>query len=381
VARSRKASSRKITIGDVARILDTLAPPELAQEWDNVGLLVGDRSSLCRRVLLCIDLTPPVLDEAIKAKADLLISYHPPIFKPVNRLLADSGGTDAFVHQAIARGIAIYSPHTALDAAPGGTNDVLAVLCGLKDIEPFEYVQPPAREFKIVTFVPAKALDNVAQAMFQAGAGRIGDYEQCSYRLEGQGTFFGTETTDPKVGRKGRLEKVAETRLEMVVDRRLLPEVIDVLLRSHPYEEPACDVYPLAAAPTFGIGRVGDIPGGTTLGKLADKLRRATQSKVVMLAGSKQTKIRRVAVCVGAAGRLPLERARSADCDAIVTGEMHHHDALTLLRLGKSAIALGHWESERPVLGPLADRLSRIFLTLRFFVSETDTGPFIPGSR
>lgn len=365
-----------LTVGDVAALLDTLAPPDMAQSWDNVGLLAGDRAAPCRKVLLTIDLTPPVLDEAINAGTDLILSYHPPIFKPLTRLLADSGGTDALVHQAIARGMAIYSPHTALDAAPGGTNDVLASLCGLEDIEPFEYHQPTARELKIVTFVPPENLDAVARAMSRAGAGRIGDYEQCSYRLQGEGTFFGTESTDPTVGRKGRLEKVAETRMEMVVPYRVLPEVIDALLRTHPYEEPAYDLYPLAATPTFGIGRVGDLPRRTTLGTLAAELQRATRSKVATIVGKRGTKVRRVAVCVGAAGRLPLEHPRSANCDTVVTGEMRHHDALTLLRQGKSAIVLGHWESERPALGPLAARLARLLDSLEIAISRKDQPPF-----
>ncbi len=375
MAKRKTTKSKMVNVGHVADLLDALAPPAMAQSWDNVGLLAGDRAAPCRRILLCIDLTPPVLREAIRVKADLVLSYHPPIFKPFSRLLADSGGTDGLVHQAIAKGIAIYSPHTALDAAPGGTNDVLASMCGLREIEPFDYVHPEGREVKLVTFVPPKDLDKVAQAMFRAGAGRIGDYEQCSYRLEGQGTFFGTESADPTVGQKGRLEKVAETRMEVVAPKRRLPEVIDALLRSHPYEEPAYDVYPLAGTPTFGIGRVGHIPNGTTLGKLAARLKRSTGSKVAMQVGPKEARVQRVAVCVGAAGRLPLEHARSADCDTIVTGEMRHHDALTLQRLGKSAVVLGHWESERPVLALLAERVQSAFGALKLTLSERDAGP------
>jgi len=135
-----KSKSLDVTVGDVAAAMDRIAPPSLAQSWDNVGLLVGDRAAWCDRVLLCIDLTPAVLNEAIAKRCSFVMAYHPPIFRPVARLLADSGGTDAIVHKAIANGIAVYSPHTALDAVPGGTNDVLAGLCGLTEIEPFEYV-------------------------------------------------------------------------------------------------------------------------------------------------------------------------------------------------------------------------------------------------
>lgn len=363
-------------ICDVVRALDAIAPPSMAQSWDNVGLLAGDHTDECSAVLLCIDLTDEVVAEATGPEFQLVVSYHPPIFRPVNRLLATSIETDSIVFRAISEGLAIYSPHTALDAAPGGTNDVLAGLCDLSEVEPFEYVPQGACRFKLVTFVPKDRLEAVVSAMASAGAGRIGDYTHCSYRLDGEGTFFGTETTAPRVGRKGRLEKVAETRIEMVVSAECLPEVVDALLRAHPYEEPAYDIYPLAAVPSFGIGRVGRLPRGTTLGRLAERLAKATKSKVMTIVGRPGTRLERAAVCVGAAGRLPLEKPRSEECDVIVTGEIRHHDALTILRTGRSAIALGHWESERPVLPVLARRLASLLPGLDVRVSRSDAPPF-----
>jgi len=374
-----KCRTRPVTVGDVTRVLDEIAPPALAQSWDNVGLLVGDRSAPCRSVLFCIDLTHSVLQEAIGSRCDLILAYHPPLFRPISKLLADSSGTDAVVHRAIAAGVAIYSPHTALDAAPGGTNDVLAGLCGLRDIEPFEYVGTGEPRCKLVTFVPPDQLERVASGLFAAGAGRIGDYEQCSFRLVGEGTFFGTEQTNPRLGTRGRLEKVTEIHLEMVTPQRLLPEVVAALRRSHPYEEPAFDLYPLAAEPVAGIGRVGRLgPKKTTLARLARKLKRVTQSKTASIVGDPDTSIGRAAVCVGAAGRLPLEKPRSADCDVIVTGEIRHHDALAILRAGKTAIALGHWESEHSVLAPLAQKVTAQLRSLSVKVSRRDTAPLCP---
>jgi dinuclear metal center YbgI/SA1388 family protein len=349
----------------------------MAQSWDNVGLLAGDPKAACRKLLLCIDLTTPVVDEAVAGKCAMVMAYHPPIFRPIKRLLADSHETDATVHRAIAAGIAIYSPHTALDAAPGGTNDVIAGLCDLTDIEPFEYTSGDSDQCKIVTFVPGEKVDAVSFAMAAAGAGRIGAYELCSYRTSGEGTFFGTAETNPKVGRRGRLEKVSEIRVEMVAPRRRLPEIIDALLRAHPYEEPAYDIYPLAGTPSFGIGRVGRLPARMTLGGLAESLKRKTGSRVVSIVGKPATRIGRAAVCVGAAGLLPLEKPRSSGCDAVVTGEIRHHDALALLRMGRTAIALGHWESERPVLPVLARRLTEMVPGLQIRVSRKDAPPFV----
>jgi hypothetical protein len=219
-------------------------------------------------------------------------------------------------------------------------------------------------------------VDAVAFAMAAAGAGRIGGYELCSYRVQGEGTFYGTEGTQPQVGRRGRLEKVPEIRIEMVAPRGRLPEVVNALLRAHPYEEPAYDIYPLAGTPSFGIGRTGLLPAKTTLASLAERLKARTGSQVALVVGNAKTRLSRAAVCVGAAGSLPLEKPRSAGCDVVVTGEIRHHEALALQRLGKTAIALGHWESERPVLQPLAARLGQAVPGLTARVSKKDVGPF-----
>jgi len=370
--------TEKPTVGDVCDVLERIAPLRLAQEWDNIGLLVGDRALVCRRVLLATDTTPPVLAEARRLGAALLVSYHPPIFRPIKTVLAQSAGTESLVHDAIRCGIAIYSPHTALDAAEGGTNDVIAGLCGLRDTDPFEFVTAgPAEECKVVTFVPQQVADRVAEAMFAAGAGRIGAYEKCSYRVKGEGTFFGTEQTCPAVGRKGRLERVEEIRLEMVAPSERLPEIVAAMRRAHPYETPAYDVYPLRAPLAKGIGRVGRLPGGTTLGSLAQSLRRRLGIKVVQVVGDPKRLLRTAAVCAGAAGRLPLELRRSAGADVIVTGEIRHHDALAFLRAGRCAIGLGHWESERPVLPVLAGRLKQSLPRVRVDISRADAAPIV----
>jgi hypothetical protein len=283
---------------------------------------------------------------------------------------------EAVVYKAVSSGVAVYTAHTALDAACGGTNDVLAGLCGLSDTQPFEFVAAGTGNCKVATFVPELQLEKVATAMFAAGAGRIGDYEQCSYRLAGEGTFFGTENTKPQVGKKGRLEKVAEVRLEMVAPQERLPEIVAALRASHPYEEPAYDLYPLLGEPTAGIGRVGTLGPRTTLRGLFDRLVRATGSKIATFVGAPRTPVRLAAVCAGAAGRLPIEKHRSAGADVIVTGEIRHHDALSILRAGKTAIALGHWESERPVLKPLANRLVAVLPGLKTGISRRDVPPF-----
>ena len=366
------------TVADVRAALDEIAPPALAQSWDNVGLILGDPAAIVRRVLLCIDLTPKVVQEAIRGKFDFAVAYHPSIFKPIQRLRADSAQTDASVFQCARAGIAIYSPHTALDAADGGTNDVLAAIAGVRDPRPLEYADTPgAPRCKLVAFVPAADVDRVADALFDAGAGRIGEYEKCSYRVSGRGTFFGGPSTKPTRGVRGRIENVDEVRLETVVPSDRIPHAIAALRIAHPYEEPAFDLYPLKPEPTDGIGRVGPLEKPTSLGALARRMKRATAAKRVQLVGDPRKRIDRAVIVAGAAGSLPF-RAALAPSDVVITGEIRHHDALAIQRSGAAAIALGHWASERPVLNPLAEALRARIRSIRVVVSTADADPFEP---
>jgi len=373
----RKRTSAGLRIGEVVETLGKIAPPWLAQSWDNVGLLAGDPDARCARVLLCIDMTRAVVQEADRIGAGMIVAYHPPIFEPVSRLVASSPGTDALVWLAVSNRIAIYALHTALDAAEGGTNDVLAELCGLGQTAPFEYVPAPGESCKVVVFVPPDCVDRVAEAAFAAGAGRIGQYEKCSFRAAGEGTFFGTEQTSPAVGRKGRLERVEELRLELICPQSSLGDVLDAIRRAHPYEEPAIDAYRLVPGRAKGIGRYGELARPQTLRALARRLKRVLGLRVVQLVGEPDRKVRRVAICAGSAGRLPLEAGPpAAHADVVITGEIRHHDALAYMRCGRGAIALGHWASERPVLDRLAERLRRELPALDVHISRQDGDPF-----
>jgi len=367
-----------VRVANVCDALEALAPLRLAQSWDNVGLLAGDRDATVRRVLLCIDLTPTVVDEAIDKRAELVMAYHPPLFKPISRLTVPRDDTSSLVFRCIKAGIAIYSTHTALDAADGGTNDCIAQLCGIRKTEPLEYAErSDGGTCKIVTFVPAADADRVADAMFEAGAGRIGDYERCSFRIPGTGTFFGTEATNPVVGRAEHDETGDEIRLEAVAPRAQVPAIVDAMRRTHPYEEPPVDIYALHAVPERGIGRQGILPKETTLGSLARVLKNLTAAECPQVVGEPDQTVRRAVICVGSAGSLPF-KVGVADGDVIVTGEIRHHDALTIRRTGACAIALGHWTSERPVLEPFGHSLSSQLPKLEVMISEADREPFAP---
>jgi putative NIF3 family GTP cyclohydrolase 1 type 2 len=229
---------------DILPTLEALAPLRHAESWDNVGLLAGDPAAAVERVLLTIDYTPAVAAEARRLGAQLVVAYHPPLFQAVKRLDAKS-----LIFQAIRDGIALYSPHTALDVAEGGTNDLLADALGLATRGPLQRAASKDAQYKLITFVPEAEIERVAAALFAAGAGRIGKYSACSFRTPGTGTFFGEEGAQPAVGSAGRLESVSELRLETVLPIERVEAVIAALRGACSYEEPAFDLVRLAPPP------------------------------------------------------------------------------------------------------------------------------------
>ncbi|MFH1418911.1 MAG: Nif3-like dinuclear metal center hexameric protein [Planctomycetota bacterium] len=373
-------SRSKADVASLAAAMERIAPTRAAEDWDNVGLLAGDAAWPVRKVLLTIDMTAAVLDEAKRGRIDAVVSYHPPIFRAVKRMVPDRSQQEGLAAEALAHRIAIYSPHTALDAAPGGTNDTLASLCGLRDLRPMTTIATGEPQCKLVVFVPVAQVEGVAEAIFAAGAGRIGEYEKCSYRLSGEGTFFGTDTTNPAIGKRGRLERVEEIRLEAVLPKRRVADVTTAVRRSHPYEEPAFDVYPLEAVANEGIGsgRIGDFAKPVKVSAIAKALARKTGATNAMLIGGPGRNVKRGIVYVGAAGSMPFEIACDAcgEGDVVITGEVSHHSALRYQRCGAAVVALGHWASERPALRPLAVRLKREQPDVEVSVSRADRDPF-----
>ncbi|HEY1923064.1 MAG TPA: Nif3-like dinuclear metal center hexameric protein, partial [Tepidisphaeraceae bacterium] len=245
-------------LSTIITALEQIAPLSLAESWDNVGLLTGDPAQNISGILLTIDYTQAVAEEARDKKCDLVIAYHPPIFHPLKRVVAGS-----LIFDAIRRGVAIYSPHSALDIAEGGTNEMLADVLGLTNRQALRTTESKPHQYKLVVFVPVEAVDRVSQALFEAGAGIIGKYTSCSFRLEGNGTFFGQEDARPTIGQPGKLEEVREIRLETVVPISQVSAVLQALRQSHPYEEPAFDLNMLAATPDAnprGMGRIGSMP-------------------------------------------------------------------------------------------------------------------------
>ncbi len=360
------------TVADVTAHLDRFAPPPTAADWDNVGLLAGDPAGPADRVMTCLTVTPEVADEAVAEGARLVVSHHPVLFRGAKKLTP--GTPDGRVLLPLLRnGVAVYSPHTAFDNCPGGINDGLARRLGLANVRP---LRPTAgrREFKLVVFVPDADLAKVSDAVFAAGAGVIGQYEQCSYRLAGTGTFFGTESTNPTVGQKGRREEVSEWRLEVVVPEGRVDEVVAAMRRAHSYEEPAFDVYPLRPHPGPGEGRVGDLTSPRPLGDLALMLKAGLSATTMQLVGDPGKPVYRVAVACGAAGEF-LGDAIKAGADAFLTGEMRFHDCLAAQEAGVAVMLPGHYATERPGVEDLAARLAEAFPDAVVWASRRERDP------
>ncbi|HEV2294313.1 MAG TPA: Nif3-like dinuclear metal center hexameric protein [Tepidisphaeraceae bacterium] len=358
----------------VVQALNEIAPTRNAEAWDNVGLLAGDPGQDVSRAMLCIDYTDDVAAEAAGAECDLIIAYHPPLFQAVKRLTAGS-----VVFDAIRRGLAIYSPHTALDVADGGTNDMLADAIGIgtgaEARSPLRLIEPKAHQYKLVTFVPEKDAQRVADALFNAGAGRIGNYSRCSFQSSGTGTFYGEPGANPTVGQAGQLERAAEVKVETVMPIARMSEVLVALRKAHPYEEPAFDLVQLAAPPEkLGQGRIGALPP-TPREQVIERIKRELELDQVLVAGPTDGTITRAACCAGACGDM-LDDAIGQKADLYLTGEMRHHDAIKAARAGLTVVCTLHSNSERAVLKRLSRRLSESLPSLPVHLSQTDRDPF-----
>jgi dinuclear metal center YbgI/SA1388 family protein len=359
-------------LSEFIEVMEGIAPTRHAEPWDNVGLLAGDAGQQVSKALLTIDYTADVAAEGREENCDLVIAYHPPIFEAIKRV---TGGS--VIYDAIQRGVAIYSPHTALDVADGGTNDMLADALGLVDRQPLRLSEAKATQYKLVVFVPENAADRVAEAAFGAGAGRIGNYTSCSFRTPGMGTFYGEEGANPAVGEARTLERVEEVRIETVLPIDRLGPCVRAMRQAHPYEEPAFDLVQLAAAPEGkGQGRIGALAEGTTREGLIERVKRELGVSQVLVAGRVSGVVTRAACCAGACGDL-LKDAMAQKAQFYLTGEMRHHDALRAAQGRMTVVCTLHSNSERAVLRRLAERLGKALPGLAMHVSRRDADPFL----
>ncbi len=323
-----------------------------AAGWDPVGLQLGDPTDSCHKVAVCHDVTAGVVEAATDAAVDLLVAYHPLLFKATNRLTA-GGSAAGRAYAMVRRGTALAVVHTAFDVAPGGCADALAGTLGLDDVTGFGPLWPAA-SVKVVTFAPADIADALVAAMAAAGAGTIGDYSACAFRTPGLGSFVAGEGTRPVVGGPDAASVVEELRIEMVAPASARDRVVGALVAAHPYEEPAYDVYDVQGGAAM-IGRVGNLSAPSTVAEIADLVRTALGG-TVRIAGSGA--VERVACIPGSGSSFIAAAAPLAD--VIITGDVTHHRAREAVAAGLAVVDPGHAETERPGVASLYAAVSEI---------------------
>jgi dinuclear metal center YbgI/SA1388 family protein len=332
------------TVKDALAIIHKIFPPSLADEGDPIGLQVGDPTAKLRGIALALEATMRTVEAAASAGANLLLTHHPLLFRPLRNITAQDP-VGAVVHAAISSGLSIAAAHTNADWAFGGLNDRLAGQMGLRDVVPLTR-REVAPHYKVVTFVPPEALEKVAEAMFEKGAGVIGHYRKCSYRLEGTGTFLPGDLAKPYSGTAGELSKEREIRFEALVPANALDGIISAMIAAHPYEEVAYDVYPLKTqASKHGVARMGVLPESTTprdLGKLLKKILRLSDVRGI---GPLDNPLERVAVCCGSGAGLIPEIAEMPKT-VFVTGDVGYHNARLAEQLGLPVLDIGHFGGE-----------------------------------
>ena len=361
------------TIRDVCNFLKTIAPLHLAEDWDNVGLLLGDDAVPVQRAMTCLTLTTNVADDAVRCGANLIVTHHPVLFKPVKKITSENA-EGRMLLTLLRHGIAVYSPHTAWDNSAGGINQQLADMLELREIAPLRS-KVTADQVKLVTFVPEPQLEQVRSALWEAGAGVIGNYQHCSFNIKGTGTFYGLDSTNPAVGQSGRLEQVEEIRLEVVCMAKRLDRVLNALRATHPYEEPAVDIFSVKTlGDRVGSGRFGNLPQPRRLDELNRLISEKLKQPNLQFVGDPALVIERLGIACGAAAEF-LRDALRVGCQALLTGEARFHSSLEAIDLGMGMILPGHYATERFAMETLADRLSTEFSHLIVKASESEKDP------
>jgi len=351
--------------------LEERVPPSYQESYDNSGLQVGDVNSTVDSALLSLDITEEIIDEAHQRKCSLVISHHPLIFQPL-KSIGTGTYVERVVRKAIKNDISLYSMHTNLDIIKEGVSYRMADKLGLSNTEVM--VSLGGSLLKLVVFVPLSHAGKVRQAVFEAGAGNIGNYDMCSFNLRGEGTFRGGSGSDPFAGEPGKEHVEEEVRIESVLPAHLKSRVVGAMIDSHPYEEVAYDLYPLQnRMPGAGLGCVGDLPESVTEKDMINMLSDIFGSECIRHSRLTGRKIKRVAVMGGSGGSY-IGKAISSGAQAYVTADVKYH---SFFEADKQILLadIGHYESEKPSLEILHELITKKFPKFAVRFSEINTNP------
>ena len=358
-------------LSQITQLIESVAPLSFQESYDNAGLIIGHPDDEISGILVTLDITEAVLDEAIGKNLNLIVAHHPVIFSGIKKL-NNRNYTERCVAKAIKNDIAIYAAHTNLDSVFGGVNSMICQKLGLQNCR----ILAPMPNFlkKLVTFVPTADAEKVRTALFEAGAGHIGNYDSCSFNQTGTGSFRGNEQTNPYVGEKNQLHFEEETRVETIFPRHLQSRVIQALLNAHPYEEVAYDIYPLDNEfPQAGIGMIGELSKPSDEMEFLRKLQSTFHSPAVKYTRLLGKPIRRVAVC-GGSGSSYLKNAMAQKADIFISGDFKYHqffDAEDQILVAD----IGHYESEQFTKEVFYELLTKKIPKFAIHLSELSTNP------
>ncbi|GAH98626.1 unnamed protein product [marine sediment metagenome] len=334
--------------------LDRIAPFFLQESSDNSGIQFANLDAPITKILLSLDVTQGVLNEAIENKVNLIITHHPLLFSPLKQITKQK---NPLLFKIITNKINLLALHTNYDLAENGLNDYVANLLGIKEISPLQ--GSSEKVFKFAVYVPVKHADKVSQAIFKAGAGKIGKYTETSFNISGKGTFKPMEGTNPFMGKIGERENVEEIKIETVVAERDLDSVVQAMKDNHPYEEPAFDVYELKTKPSYGIGIFGEIDKEVEISKFSLEVKNRLKACYIRLIKSNNRKIRKVALCTGSGGSL-LEQVSRKNVDLYITGDITYHTALRAKELGLNVLDVEHFDTEKFFVEALYNQLIKM---------------------
>ena len=360
-----------MNVKSICDLIEEVAPLALQESYDNAGLLVGDSQMEVTSVLVCIDITEEVIDEAIQKKCNLIISHHPLIFSGLKQITGRNE-VQRCVAKAIKNDIAIYAAHTNLDNVLKGVSGKMAEKIGLKNIQ---ILQPKQNALlKLITYVPQLHSFRVRQSLFDAGAGQIGNYDSCSFNSEGTGTFRADENAKPFVGDINELHSEPEIRIEVIMSDYLKNQVLQALLKSHPYEEPAYDFIPLKNAwNQVGAGVVGELDEAEDELVFLNRIKSIFDIPTIRHTNSLGKKIKRVALC-GGSGSSFLPDALAAKADVYISGDFKYHeffDAQNRILIAD----IGHFESEQFTKDIFFEIISKKMPTFAVLISDSKTNP------
>ncbi|MFA8449428.1 MAG: Nif3-like dinuclear metal center hexameric protein [Bacteroidales bacterium] len=360
---------KSLLIKEVTNCIENKAPLMLQESYDNAGLIIGDPNQNIHKILICVDVTEEVLKEAIQNSCDLIISHHPLIFSGLKKL-NNQNITQRIVSKAIKNNIAIYAAHTNLDNVIHGVNGILAQKLGLTKNK----ILSPKKGLlqKLVTFVPIEYLEKMQDTLAKAGAGTIGNYDSCSFTVKGTGSFRASSECKPFVGEQGKLHREEEIRLETIFPKWKRSTIINELIKNHPYEEVAYDIYDVDLShPSIGSGIIGFLPEQENVKLFLNKVKDISGCSIIRHSTLNKDKIQKVAIC-GGSGSFLISDAIRSDADIFITGDVKYHDFFEADN--KIIIAdIGHYESEQFSVELLSSYIKEKFPTFAVRLSEVNT--------